>query len=185
MSSTSRSSWLARFGEGRASQAQACLLRTVEGPGGCWIWQGATDSGYARANIGRRNYRVHRLLYEAIVGPVPAGLHLDHLCRVRSCVNPDHLEPVTAQENIRRGVAARPVCGRAHERTTENIWRRNDGRTECLPCRRMRRRVNSVGARPATPDPLLLERFGTPGQGLDWLKHEQQPVDVHEIGGAA
>lgn len=72
----------------------------------CWLWQGAiTGQGYAYVNRGRRlgAVRAHRALYEIEVGPVPEGLDLDHLCRVRHCVNPQHLEPVTRQKNVDRG----------------------------------------------------------------------------------
>jgi hypothetical protein len=66
---------------------------------GCWIWRGRIDpNGYG--TIGR-NF-AHRVMYERHVGPIPKGLHLDHLCRVRSCVNPKHLEAVSCAENVRR-----------------------------------------------------------------------------------
>lgn len=71
----------------------------------CWIWQRFIDrDGYARANVrGPGSNMAHRQYYEREKGPIPDGLHLDHLCRVRCCVNPDHLEPVTNAENQRRG----------------------------------------------------------------------------------
>lgn len=73
----------------------------------CWIWQGGTsyrgDRHYGRKRWRGRNYPAHRAYYEEAKGcEVPADLQIDHLCRVTLCVNPDHLEPVTARENMRR-----------------------------------------------------------------------------------
>jgi len=77
-------------------------------PGGCWIWTGAVEGkGYGAPSINGVKRPAHRLAYEDLVGPVPEGLHLDHLCRVRRCVNPAHLEPVTSRENTLRGVQAK------------------------------------------------------------------------------
>lgn len=71
----------------------------------CWIWGGNLNaSGYG---VSARSGRAHRMVYERMVGPVSEGLELDHLCRVRSCVNPAHLEAVTHQENMRRAYAVR------------------------------------------------------------------------------
>lgn len=70
----------------------------------CHIWQGAKcPHGYGRVNIENRTRQAHRVAYERGVGPIPEGLVIDHLCRVPSCVNPDHLEAVTHWENLRRG----------------------------------------------------------------------------------
>lgn len=73
----------------------------------CWLWRHAGGVGYGTARVGGRTVNAHRLAYEAFVGPVPEGLELDHLCRVRRCVNPNHLEPVTRSENMRRGSRGR------------------------------------------------------------------------------
>lgn len=72
---------------------------------GCWIWLGAVNCwGYGQLNMrGRGTSLVHRILYEQKYGPIPAGLECDHLCRVRCCVNPDHIEPVTKRVNMERG----------------------------------------------------------------------------------
>jgi HNH endonuclease len=71
--------------------------------GSCWIWQGGTQSqGYGRMSVDGKLVPAHRHYYEATKGPVPIGLQLDHLCHEPSCVNPDHLEPVTSTENLRR-----------------------------------------------------------------------------------
>ena len=71
----------------------------------CWIWLWGMDShtGYGQYYGGGRSTHAHRWMYEKMVGPIPAGLHIDHLCRVRECCNPAHMEPVTNGENQRRG----------------------------------------------------------------------------------
>ena len=86
------------------------LVEKFQVADGCWIWTGATNGvGYGRVcTEDRRWVYAHRAMYELIVGPIPAGLDLDHLCRTRSCVRPDHLEPVTRGENARRS----PLIGR-------------------------------------------------------------------------
>src|SRR5206468_3686622 len=68
---------------------------------GCWLWTGWVDAdGYGRISVNHKGYAVHRLAYEALVGPIPAGCEIDHLCRKPACVNPLHLEPVTHLQNI-------------------------------------------------------------------------------------
>lgn len=85
-----------------------------DGPGGCWLWTGAlSDDGYGQFQLGCRRVIAHRFAYELCVGPIPDGLHIDHVyangCRYRNCVNPNHLEPVTPKENTRRLIAARSI----------------------------------------------------------------------------
>lgn len=108
----------------------------------CWLWTGATGpTGYGVTYNNGKNQYVHRAVYELLVGPIPDGLQIDHLCRVRNCVNPDHLEPVTPQENTRRGDAwkwrlRRTHCRRGHEYSAENTVMRQGGRW-CRACSRL------------------------------------------------
>ena len=111
---------------------------------GCWIWTaGRNSDGYGTFNDGvRRGVGAHRFAYLHYVGPIPEGLELDHLCRVRSCVNPDHLEAVTHAENIRRGespsalCALRRHCVNGHEFSPENTYTSKRGGRECRICKR-------------------------------------------------
>lgn len=110
-------------------------------PNGCWLWLGALNgAGYGAVGRDNKVLRVHRVTYELLVGPIPEGLQLDHLCRNRACCNPEHLEPVTNEENWRRGQHHTAVmlrenkCKRDHEMTKENTyWRKNGGRL-CRQC---------------------------------------------------
>lgn len=115
-----------------------------DGPGGCWHWRG-TIAGDGYGVLLRRQRKAHRVAYELAVGPIPEGLTLDHLCRVRHCVNPAHLEPCTRRENTLRAPglawklrAAQTHCKRGHEFTPENTLR-DTGRRKCRTCTRMNR----------------------------------------------
>lgn len=100
---------LPAVGEARVALPGNIIGRIVVPQTDCWIWNGATDRGYGRVFIDGTAKRVHKVVWEALNGPVPAGLQLDHLCRVRACVNPDHLEVVTNKVNVRR---AQPYLSR-------------------------------------------------------------------------
>lgn len=85
-------------------------------PDGCWHWTGAKyGNGYGAFWTGHRNERAHRAMYELLVGAIPTGLTIDHLCSVRHCVNPAHLEPVTLAENVRRGYERRHAAAREND----------------------------------------------------------------------
>jgi len=104
----------------------------------CWHWQGLTGStGYGifalSRNGGPQRYaQAHRYSYELFFAPIPEGLELDHLCRVRNCVNPVHLEPVTHAENMRRARRERCKCGRPYDYRTQE---RNGVKPVCRACR--------------------------------------------------
>jgi hypothetical protein len=123
------------------------------GPNGCWLWTAAlTSAAPGQAGYGLfterkpKGVRAHRFAYELLVGPIPEGLQLDHLCRVRHCVNPAHLEPVTQRENILRspvtppGINARKThCKHGHEFTPENTYReKRTNKRHCRECHRIR-----------------------------------------------
>lgn len=107
------------------------------GPGGCWLWTRSRDrDGYGWASLHNRTYQAHRLVYTLAVGPVPAGLVLDHLCRVRHCVRPLHMEPVTNRENLARGDTPTgwDRCQRCGSEFTLITHTKTPHR-RCLPCR--------------------------------------------------
>jgi hypothetical protein len=102
----------------------------------CWIWQrGIKRDGYPKDWDGKRSVQAHRYYYEMHVGPIPEGLVIDHLCRVRTCVNPEHLEPVTHAENMRRsGPAQKTHCVNGHEFNEANTYIRPSGGRQCRAC---------------------------------------------------
>jgi len=107
--------------------------------GRCWLWLGHKDPrGYGKffAAPGNRT-TAYRWSYEHHIGPIPEGLHIDHLCRVPACVNPEHLEPVTSAENTRRAGEAITECLRGHPYTEENTYvAPGSGRRSCRTCRK-------------------------------------------------
>ena len=105
------------------------------------MWTGSVNTlGYARLRVGETMVAAQRLAYEALVGPVPKGMVLDHLCRVRHCVNPAHLEPVTQRENALRSgmpnaaLSKRTHCTRGHAFDEANTYYRPDGGRRCRKC---------------------------------------------------
>ncbi len=116
---------------------------------GCWLWMGTQQKGYGRFGANGAMILAHRHAYKSLVGPIPKGLELDHLCRVRGCVNPSHLEPVTRLVNVRRGAGhgSEKACPSGHPYDEENTMHRGDGSRVCRTCNRERCRRYRRGER--------------------------------------
>lgn len=108
----------------------------------CWIWTASkTRNGYGQFYDDHRLHAAHRWLYEQMVALVPQHLDLDHLCRIRACVNPGHLEPVTRKENARRGLTGVMLthCKYGHPRIPETLYTNpTTGLRDCRVCRHIR-----------------------------------------------
>ena len=104
-----------------------------EGDGGCWLWTGALVGGYGVLQLEGRLQKAHRLSYAEYVGPIPDGLTIDHLCRVKRCIRPEHLEPVTSGENTRRHHDGRCKKGHVMDKLTKRGKR--GPRRYCSTCR--------------------------------------------------
>lgn len=126
---------------------------------GCWLWLGSRrpDRKYGRIKIAGRDYSPHRVTYEMLVGPIPEGLVIDHLCKVTLCCNPEHLEPVTIRENSLRSAvsiaavnASKTQCVNGHDFTEATTgYRADNGTRYCKVCHQERKRQARAAARAA------------------------------------
>ena len=108
----------------------------VENVEGCWIWMlSVNHQGYGLFWVDGQYVATHRWSYEHFIKPIPEGLQIDHLCRRRDCVNPSHLEPVTARENRRRSM--KDHCAHGHRWTTATTYMDKRGQRNCIPCHRL------------------------------------------------
>lgn len=126
---------------------------------GCWLWVGGcTTGGYGTLGAAHRMWLAHRFVYTELIGAIPSGLELDHRCKVRCCVNPTHLEPVTNEENRKRSPtnacalnAAKTICKRGHSLSDAIIRANPNGRRMrvCRECNRLdcRARISQNSAR--------------------------------------
>lgn len=122
--------------------------------GDCWEWTACKDrDGYGKFRAANKHYRTHRYVWEALVGPIPDGFVVDHLCKNTSCVNPDHLEPVTWAENLHRGeslqakFARNRTCKRGHE--YDGVQGDNGEFRKCVQCANHTRRLRRAAQREA------------------------------------
>ena len=132
----------------RPSDLERFMKNVAKSGEGCWLWTAILTNGYGKFSDGRRVVKAHRWAYEHLAAPIPDGMDIDHLCRVRNCVNPGHLEAVTHQENVKRGLmpqimrerhAAVTHCPRGHEYTEQNTYRHTNKKgyvsRSCIICR--------------------------------------------------
>lgn len=134
---------------------------SIDSHAGCWIFTGAIRNGYGVIGMGPRGqcrtFHTHRVMYEQANGQIGQGLEIDHLCRIKSCCNPAHLEAVTHLENVRRGkssiataernrrrAAAQIHCLKGHPLSGDNLRIRSNGKRECVECTRARDRTRAA-----------------------------------------
>jgi hypothetical protein len=127
----------------------------VDKTGDCWIWTGSPTQRYGQFYVNGQQFKAHRWAYELLVGPIPDGLSIDHLCRTPKCVRPDHLEPVSHKTNVLRGAAPTALnaikthCPQGHPYDEENTHVNARGWRQCRACRLVSKREGMRRARAA------------------------------------
>lgn len=135
------------------------ISRYVQPQGDCWAWGGdLSPNGYGTVHVWGRGTMAHRVFYEYFIAPIPPGLDLDHLCRVRNCVNPWHLDPVTRSVNLKRAAnpkhnSSKTHCPQGHPYEGENLYiTPSTGGRVCLTCNRAQGRARRDRKRLATAE---------------------------------
>lgn len=151
-----RYGWVAgqplRFIHGHNGRVQKPLAerlteRSTLDASGCLVWDRPGANGYGYLAVDGSDQLAHRLSFETFVGPIPDGLQIDHLCRNKACINPEHLEPVTQAENLRRWAETVTHCPRNHPYDDENTyWRKDRPGRQCKACNRLPRATKGAAA---------------------------------------
>ena len=126
------------------------FAQKVEADGECWLWMASKDPcGYGQFYWQRRVRKAHCVAYELVVGPVPTGLELDHLCRIRHCVRPSHLDPVPHLVNVKRGIhgVLTTHCPSGHAYDATNTHMKQGGGRKCRACDRDRHNARNAQLR--------------------------------------
>lgn len=126
------------YGYSKSDLPDRIQRRIVDNDNDCWLWDARRKDGYTQVSYKGDKWLVHRLTYTLMVGEIPEGLQIDHLCRTRHCVNPAHLEAVTPLENTSRSLGnnSKTCCPKGHEYTAENTINYDSRRhRECKTCK--------------------------------------------------
>ena len=124
------------------------MRKVVVDPSGCWLWTSSTNGMYGKFSFGSHRVYAHRVSYQHHVGPMPEGYTIDHLCKVKLCVNPEHLEAVTHHENLRRAGSWKALsqyhrpdqtkCGAGLHDWIPANWKKHGDGVKCRLCHNQR-----------------------------------------------